>query len=140
VHGSINIKNTAELTRSALGITRFVLFLCMPFHRQPLYSLPDLDNSLCIQWEAGCRIQERSDVANVIVSALIERILLSNKGHEALNVYCVYIIQLFCYFIDHNLLKLLITTRVVSTLPPYFKVPMVYHRPHHILQLAHTVI
>ena len=109
MHGSMNIKNTAELTRSAPGITRFVLFLCMSFHCQALYSLPDLDNSLCIQWEAECRIQERNDVGNVFVSALIERILLSNKGHEALNVYCVYIIQLFCYFIVHNLLNTLRT-------------------------------
>ena len=55
-----------------------------------LYSLPDLDNSLCVQLEAGCRIQERNDVGNVFVLALIERILLSNKDHGELNVYCIY--------------------------------------------------
>jgi hypothetical protein len=84
------LKNTAELTRSAAGITRCVVFLCTTFHCQTSYSLPDLDNSLCVQWEAGCRMQERNDVGNVFILDLTERVLLSNKGHGALNVYCIH--------------------------------------------------
>ena len=88
--GVKRLKNTAELTRSAPGITRCVLFVCKPFHCQTLYSLPDLDNSLCVQLEAGCRKQEWNDVGNVFVLALIERILLSKIGHGALKVKCIY--------------------------------------------------
>jgi hypothetical protein len=98
-YSNSGLRNTAELTCSAPGITGCFVFLCMLFQCQTLNSLPDLDNSLCIQLEAGCRIQERNDVGIVIVLALIERILMSSKGHGALNVYNVCIIQLFCYFI-----------------------------------------